>query len=240
MKYHLIKPYLFKVIIILSSLVGLVMTFTGGDSMMTRGWLYFTIQSNCWILIVTCIILVYEILLKKNKVTRIPYLLVVLRYVFTISILLTGLVFNTMLLPEMIARGNGAYALSLSNVTLHIITPAFAVVEYLVQRDDIKNNTKTMLFGLIPPIYYLCFVYILRPFNVIFTAVQTGQDLSAAYYPYYFMNYEINGFFDFDLGSFKIGVIYWTIFLILVVAGLAKGLLIIKNKLNNQSQKKEG
>ena len=83
--------------------------------------LYFTVQSNIWIGATALVAAVFTAINIARKKSGIPHALWIIKYVFTVSITLTGVVFCGVLAPTM----PGAFA-SPANILTHV------VVYYLV------------------------------------------------------------------------------------------------------------
>src|SRR5574344_432466 len=93
MKYR-IKRIIVNTIIFLSALVGvyLELTRTGSPENII---LFFTIQSNIWIMCV-CLLFVLLDIFKKD----VPKFLYIIKFIFTVSILVTGIIYNFVLVPQ--------------------------------------------------------------------------------------------------------------------------------------------
>lgn len=191
--------------IALIGILGIIVTanstdFMGGGSV----FLFFTVQSNIFIILMALITLAFEIIsLVKNK----PYvnqILLYFKFVATIAITITFIVFFTMLAPLM----GIDYLLSFSNFSLHTIVPILAITDFIIYDVDINLTYPKSLIGAAMPVYYVGFVYVGVPLNF-----QYSENLK---FPYFFLDYETNGFF-FEKGF---GVIIWIILLLAGIFGL--------------------
>ena len=148
--------------------------------------------------------LVNEIVFLIKKKSFVNQTLLYIKYVATVAITITFLVFFTMLAPLM----GVDYLLSFNNFSLHAIVPVLAIIDFFLFDIEINLTYPKSLLATIAPIAYVAFVYIGAIFKL-----QYGENL---YYPYFFLNIETNGFF-FEKG---IGVIPWIIILLAGICGL--------------------
>jgi hypothetical protein len=204
---------MFKKIIriaILSALaiVGILgIIFTAQSSALMGGgsvFFFFTVQSNIFIIAMALIFLINEIVLLITKKSFINQTLLFIKYVATVAITVTFLVFFTMLAPLM----GVDYLLSFNNFSLHAIVPILAIVDFIFFDTDINLTYSNSLLATIAPISYVLFVYIGACFKL-----QYGENL---YYPYFFLDFETNGFL-FEKGF---GIIPWIIILLAGICGL--------------------
>lgn len=197
---------LIKAALAIVGILGIVFTalssaFMGGASV----FFFFTVQSNIFIIAMAIIFLVNEVVVLLKKKSFINQTLLHIKYVATVAITITFLVFFTMLAPLM----GIDYLLSFNNFSLHAIVPILAIVDFFLFDKDIQLTYKSSLLAAIPPICYVAFVYIGSIFKI-----QYAKDL---YYPYFFLNIDTNGFF-FEKGT--MGVIPWIIILLGAIIGL--------------------
>lgn len=197
---------LIKTALVIIGILGIILTaqssaFMGGASV----FFFFTVQSNIFIMLIALIFLINEVVVLITKKSFINQTLLHIKYVATIAITVTFLVFFTMLAPLM----GVDYLLSFNNFSLHAIVPILAIVDFFLFDKDINLTYKTSLFATISPISYVIFVYIGAIFKL-----QYGENL---YYPYFFLNIDTNGFF-FEKGT--MGIIPWIIILLGFIIGL--------------------
>ncbi len=86
--------------------------------------------------------------------------------------------------------------------------PILAIIDFILFDTDIQLTYKKSLIATFAPISYVIFVYVGSIFKL-----QYSDNL---YYPYFFLDYETNGFF-FEKGF---GVIPWVIILLAGICGL--------------------
>ena len=174
--------------------------FMGGASV----FFFFTVQSNIFIIAMALIFLVNEIVVLVTNKSFINQTLLHIKYVATVAITVTFLVFFTMLAPLM----GVDYLLSFNNFSLHAIVPILAIIDFIIFDTDINLTYSNSLLATIAPISYVIFVYIGAIFKL-----QYGENL---YYPYFFLDFETNGFL-FEKGF---GIIPWIIILLAGICGL--------------------
>lgn len=194
--------------------------FMGGGSV----FFFFTVQSNIFIIVMSLLFLVNDVMLLVNKKSFVNQTLLLIKYVATVAITITFIVFFTLLAPLM----GVDYLLSFNNFSLHAIVPILAIVDFILFDTDINLTYKNSLLATIAPISYVVFVYIGAIFKL-----QYGKNL---YYPYFFLDFEKNGFF-FEKGF---GIIPWIIILLAGICGLGfLYCLIIKLRQKSLSNEKK-
>ena len=201
-----ITKILIKAALIIIGVLGIVLTalstaFMGGASV----FFFFTVQSNIFIMLMALIFLINEVVVLITNKGFINQTLLHIKYVATIAITITFIVFFTMLAPLM----GVDYLLSFNNFSLHAIVPISAIVDFFLFDKDIKLTYKSSLLATISPICYVIFVYIGAIFKL-----KYSENL---YYPYFFLNIDTNGFF-FEKGT--MGIIPWIIILLGAIIGL--------------------
>lgn len=192
-------------------LLSLIQAKRDGYSHWTRRLLYFTAQSNIWIGSI-CLILALAPILRFSGVWLKQFY--ALKYVFTVSITITGLVFCTLLAPF----ADESYHLwVLSGYMTHIFSPAFAIADYFVDDYPFHPQTKHVYLSLLPPLIYFISTMAFSGFKVDF-----GH---GEFYPYYFLNFRSPaGFFGFSTQApFFVGSFYWVILFSLLVLCIAWG-----------------
>ena len=201
-----ITKILIKAALIIIGVLGIVLTalstaFMGGASV----FFFFTVQSNIFIMLMALIFLINEVVVLITNKGFINQTLLHIKYVATIAITITFIVFFTMLAPLM----GVDYLLSFNHFSLHAIVPILAIVDFFLFDKDIKLTYKSSLLATISPICYVIFVYIGAIFKL-----KYSENL---YYPYFFLNIDTNGFF-FEKGT--MGIIPWIIILLSFIIGL--------------------
>lgn len=199
----------FKLLVVICSFAGIIICLItakfDGYFHPTRRLLYFTNQSNIWIFI----IMILSLFGFARKDNYNAYSLFVARYIFTVSILLTGIIFCAFLAPF---ADKSYHAWSISGWLTHVFVPLFALIDFFMQKQRFFINKKVAFLSLVPPLIYLILTTILFILNIDFGR---GQN-----FPYFFLNYlspaKIFGFSK--VSPYYLGSFYWiTIFLLLLV-----------------------
>lgn len=168
-------------------------------------FMFFTIQSNIALALV-CAIGLYKLIANK-AITNLWY---VIKFVATISITLTGVVFCFVLAPTM-----GSAAWNIQNILTHVIVPIASIVDFFVV--GINSNIKKIndLWVIVPPILYAIYAGI--------GYVQNWQFMEGYNYPYFFLNWgSPAGAFGFTNELPFMGCAWWiiTLFCFLLILGL--------------------
>lgn len=223
-----------RLLIIFSSVIGVLLCLINakydGYSHWTKRLLYFTSQSNLWVIIIY--ILSLSPLAKNNRKS-----VFFAKYIFTVCISLTALMFCCFLGPF---ADKSYHAWSISGILTHVITPALVILEFIIESQKFLINKKAVLYILIPPLIYLIMTSFLFFINLDFGR---GDN-----FPYFFLNYfspaKLLGFSN-NLPYFM-GTGYWLILLLLIIFSLGFLLQkinnkILKNRLNkNKPTRKNG
>ena len=207
-----------KILLIISGLTGLTFSFINNSTSPFTPLLYFTVQSNIAIILITIAFLVFDFVKLKNPQFVIPNWLLIFKYIFTVGITLTFFVFLFILTPAIIYTNNVSFLFSVNSICEHNIVPILAILDWFLFDDSSKINRSTILYGLIFPIVYMFFAFFVGSLGADF-----GEGSN---FPYFFMDYNTQSWFN--LGNGQIGVIYWIIFLIFFILIIGWGLLRIK------------
>ncbi|MBQ6730650.1 MAG: Pr6Pr family membrane protein [Bacilli bacterium] len=198
-------------IIILSALIvvgilGIIFTALSSDFMGgTSVFYFFTVQSNIFIIVMALLFLGHEIICLVRKEEKDNQIMLQIKFVATVAITVTFIVFFTMLAPLM----GIDYLLSFNNFSLHAIVPILAIIDFIIFDTSINLSYPKSLIATIAPISYVIFVYAIG----VPLKLQYAKDL---YFPYFFLNYDQNGFL-FEKGF---GVIPWITILLTAIIGL--------------------
>ena len=176
-------------------------TFMGGTNTLR----FFTIQSNIGLAIV-CMIGMYFLLRNKD----IPYIWYVIKFVATLSITLTGVVFCFVLAPTF-----GEDAWNTVNIYTHVIVPIAAVIDFFVTGIDTEIKKNSVAYVGIPPIIYA--------FYAGYGYIKNWEFFPGANYPYFFLNWgSPAGAFGFCNELPFMGCMWWilALLLFLIIMGL--------------------
>ncbi|MBO7303842.1 MAG: hypothetical protein J6V09_01275 [Clostridia bacterium] len=222
-----------KITTVITSLLGVVLSFfsarADGYSHPAKRLLYFTGQSNIWIGLTLFLILIVTHSQKLKDNPRVTKTLYALRYVFTVSITVTGFIFCAVLAP---GAGNADYnAWGLSSIFTHVLTPTLAIFDFFFDEVKPRVTKLQLLASLIPLLAYAIFSTVLFCLNVDFGR---GDP-----FPYFFLNHRSPAgiFGTSDVMPYRIGSFYWMAFILLVVLGIAALYRYIYNKVGSRVKK---
>ena len=197
------------VLALLGVLLACIFATRDGYSAWPRRMLYFTQQSNLWIAAASFAFA--WVLLQPEPSERCLKIVGLFKYIFTVSITLTGIIFCGLLAP--FANMPMWY---LSNVITHVIVPVLAVIDFFTNRYLSLVSKKEAAYGLIPPAAWFCFAGVLCMLRVDF-----GRGDA---YPYFFMDFYS------EVGMFgaqaipgerpQLGSFYWFLLILALVLGL--------------------
>ena len=211
---------LLKLIVFLSAISGTFLSYSAGSHSFMgdrRVFMYFTIQSNIAIALI-CAVGIY--LLAKDK--EISYVWYVIKYVGTVSITLTGVVFGFVLAPTM-----GANAWNLQNTLTHLVVPVVAVVDFFVVCHVRKVKKSSVIFVTIPPLLYAIYAGIGYALG--------WQFAEGINYPYFFLNWGSRaGAFGFVNELPFMGTVWWILALLLFLIIVGYGYLLIADLLGKK------
>ena len=202
-----------KYLTVISSFGGVALSLIfareDGYSHWSKRLLYFTAQSNIWIG-VTFLLMLFSPLKKKNA-EQWTARLYLLKYIFTVCITMTGLIFCCLLAPF---SDESYQPWKAYNLLTHVFTPTFAITNLFLDEAPLTIDKKDVLLSLSPFLVYSVIVSILG-----FTQTDFGRGVP---YPYFFFNYTSPaGVFGFsNVHPFYVGSFYW----LLLFAGMTIGI----------------
>lgn len=186
-----------------------------------KSFTYFTTLSNVALDIVLAIFIVLDILLLTRQRNYKSNGLYILKFLMTLSITLTCLVYMLILGPTSESGIIGAYLDNhAGSLGVHLVGPVLAIIDFLVFDKEFESKKIYALYAVIPPICYLGFVYALAAGGMRWYGTMTA--------PYNFINYNApTGWFGWDLSqmsyeSFGIGVAYMIVLLILIFIAIGR------------------
>jgi hypothetical protein len=209
-----------KLLLVVGVVIGVWASLLQEGFFNPKHFLYYTIQSNIEIGII-CLVSLLFIFSKKE----IPSIVYTLKFIFTVAITLTGLVFNFILYPASIFSTHPLNPLSTANFFTHIFVPILSLIDFFAFDYKLKITKKTFLLGLITPLIYFIFVMFCTKVGIRFNG--------NLFVPYFFLDYKANSWFQ--LGDGKIGVFYWVIIQILIVLLISSVLLFFMKKRKNKN-----
>ena len=197
----------FKFVVITCALLGILVVGLGSKEAFMGGgsvFMFFTVQSNILISLVDIALII--IMYCKKTPNRFMH---VLKYVSTVAISLTGIVFCFALAPTM-----GKFAWNFPNILLHVVVPAFAIFDFFFRAEEYKTRKFDSVFALIPPLAYVIFASVGYVLN--------WEFMPGTNYPYFFLNWGSEaGAFGFSSNLPFIGCAYWIIILGAAIYGIA-------------------
>ncbi len=212
-KFQKSLSYLLKIIVFLSAIIGTILSaYAGRHSFMggSRVFMYFTIQSNIAIAIICALELYY---LKRNQEIHMAWWII--KFVGTVSITLTGVVFCFVLAPTM-----GINAWNIQNILTHIIVPILSIVDFFLLAGEINIRKTSIIYVIIPPILYAIYAGI---------GYIKGWEFSEGInYPYFFLNWGSSaGAFGFTNELPYIGSAWWILLLLIFLIAIGYFYLVL-------------
>lgn len=187
--------------------------------------LYFTVQSNIWILGICLVLCCYDWIHRP-----VPQIVYIVKYIFTIAITLTGVVYNLILAPQYgIFFGSFWRAYSTSVVLLHLVIPLLAIASFL-WFDDLFPRRGLCFTGCTMPLLYFAGIMLLS-LSEASEEMFEGIGGVSTRFPYFFMDYKANGWFTLSSNIGETGVFYWITAGLLLTLGLSAGLLWLKKNI---------
>lgn len=191
-------PILWRIVfsvVILTAILDRAGIFSGVLQLQT---LYsFTSISGAYILVITLITLLSTILFNGNVSERITKA----RAIGVMMIIITGLVYHFVLLPEKIAENPIYQVFTYGNIGAHYITPICMFMDWLLFDEKGKISKREPLICSVVPFAY----FVIFSIYGYYGPTIPGKDTS---YVYFFMDWE-------NLGS--VGVIKWAVFLLICI-----------------------
>lgn len=213
-----------KATAVLSSIYGMLMSSS------SRMFTFFTHLSNMAISSILLVFLIFDVKrLKTNGACdKRSNRFYTIKFMFTISITLTFLVYLFLLGPTSRKGLLGAYLNHRGgSFCVHFITPVLAVLDFCLFDYEYQSKARHAGYATVPPLVYVLFVVIAANCGV--------RWYDNMYAPYNFLNFGAStGWFGFDLShigpeSLGIGVAYMLLALLLVFWGIGFGYLKVKD-----------
>jgi hypothetical protein len=188
---------IFRIIIILSAIIGIVLNASNSVEP-SKQFIYFTLQSNVLVAIV------YIILIFLKKESRIFNLV---KNQATVAIILTGLVFNLLLRP--VVDGYDYNPNTISDFLVHSLTSFLVLIDFIF----FTNHGKIKK---IDPVYWLIFPFIYWIFTIIYVAFggNFNGETYESNYPYFLLNFKEYGIVFFLLVVIFVLIISYMLFYI--------------------------
>lgn len=217
-----------KLSIFLCSTIGVILAFINANKMELSPLfplLYFTNLSNIWIGLISIIMFVVDVISLVKKKEIVYKWMEIVKYIFTVTITITGVVFCVVLVPN---YTEGYNPWNSESICVHVLVPLFSVIDFFVHSYKSKLSYKHLPLPLIPMFAYLFYAIIgyFVPFDYGF----------GARYPYFFLNWDspLGAFkIDFSVIPYMFGYVYWILLILIFVLALST-LYIVLNKLINK------
>ncbi len=215
--------YILKIIVIVSAVVGIIMSAAAGKAYFMGGstvFMYFTVQSN--ILVALLSLIGGILMIRRQKVSNIWF---IIRFVGAVAITLTGTVFCFILAPTLKQA-----AWNVQNTLTHVVVPVCFVVDFFVTGvlSDIKK--RSVIFVTIPPLLYVVYAGIGFAMNWRFSPTTN--------YPYFFLNWgSPAGAFGFTKGLPFMGTVWWIMALLILLIVVGWLYLVILNFLKRRASR---
>lgn len=218
-----IRSMLLKIIAVLASCYGMARAYNGLEFLT-----FFTNLSNIFIDAAMLIFIAQDLnMLKSGGRRPLANGWYVVKFMATISITLTFLVYMLLLAPtnedgvigSYLHNGGGSFC-------VHFVTPVLAILDFMLYDYRMESSRKHVFFAVIPPLCYVGLVCILAA-----CGMRWYGDM---YAPYNFLNFGAEtGWFGFDLSKMDshtlgIGVFYMIAVLLLIFLGLGSCFLAVK------------
>ncbi|MCR4946021.1 MAG: Pr6Pr family membrane protein, partial [Lachnospiraceae bacterium] len=214
-----------KAVVVLSAVIGVFLSaYAGRKSFMggSRVFMYFTIQSNIAIAVI-CAIGLFLLLQNKN----VGEAWHVIKFVGTVSITLTGVVFGFVLAPTL-----GANAWNIQNTLTHLVVPVTAVADFFVTAPGAGIRKRNVFYVIIPPLLYAIYAGI--------GYVNNWQFSGGYNYPYFFLNWgSPAGAFGFTNELPFMGTAWWILALLIFLIVIGYVYLIIADLFGKRLEKRK-
>ena len=214
-----------KAVVVLSAAIGVSLSaYAGRKSFMggSRVFMYFTIQSNIAIAVICAIGLF--LFLQKRNVSKVWH---VIKFVGTVSITLTGVVFGFVLAPTL-----GANAWNIQNTLTHLVVPVTAVADFFVTVPGAGIRKRNVFYVIIPPLLYAIYAGI--------GYVNNWQFSGGYNYPYFFLNWgSPAGAFGFTNDLPFMGTAWWILALLIFLIVIGYVYLIIADLFGKRLEKRK-
>lgn len=139
----LIFSIIIKSIVIGVGTAGILSNFSSGPVAL----LFFTIQSNLFMVLLTIPFLIEDIVRLTGKPSFLPGWLLIVKYTATFSVTITFLVFTFLLIPSV----SPEFLASFNNYSVHAIVPLVAIFDLFFFGRRLSLNRFTCLFALLFP-----------------------------------------------------------------------------------------
>ena len=159
-----------------------------GGFIRSNTYLYFTIISNLETVIIFSVFVVLRIVENIKGKQIIPKPLFMLKFMITAAMTITLTVAALLLAP----LKDNVYLFSMKNLSLHIIAPILAMIDFLMIDRGFEYKWKMTFLGFILPLLYLAMTLLISVKGITYS--------NGTNFPYYFLNYRELGWFNLNGG----------------------------------------
>ena len=184
-----------------------------GGFIRSNTYLYFTIISNLETVIIFSVFVVLRIVENIKGKQIIPKPLFMLKFMITAAMTITLTVAALLLAP----LKDNVYLFSMKNLSLHIIAPILAMIDFLMIDRGFEYKWKMTFLGFILPLLYLAMTLLISIKGVTYS--------NGTNFPYYFLNYREYGWFN--LHGMP-GVAWWILIVAIMAFAVTYLLLVFK------------
>lgn len=224
MKKNEIFGIIIKLIIIISSIYGIIRLYNG-----MLIFSYFTILSNIFICIMSFVFLVKDMVyLVKKKELHFDNGIYIAKFLATVSIVITFLVYLIVLAPTNdVGMINAYLEKGAGSLCVHFIVPLLSIIDFLYYNGKYILLKIHSVYTVIPPLFYVVLIFILSNLGVKWGNMPV---------PYNFLNYcSETGWFGINLTLFSkntlgIGVFYNIIVLAFLFILIGLSFICLKKK----------
>lgn len=225
-KNEKIYGLILKALAIITSVYGVIIGYENAKT-----FTFFTTISNIWIEIILLVSLGFDIVYlksngSKNLKNNIFY---IIKFMLTISITVTFLVYMLLLAPNNELGFIKAYTTNYcGSLCVHFVGPILAIIDFFIFDYEYNSRKIHAIFATIPALCYVVFVTIVANLGM--------RWYGTMYAPYNFLNFGADcGWFGFDSNadgatSLGIGVFYMIAVLVVIFIAIATLFLFIKDK----------
>lgn len=215
-----------KLTVLASAVLGIILSVRGGRTAFMGGgsaFMFFTIQSNIAIALVCA---AGAVLMISGRKVRNGWFSV--KFVFTVAITLTGLVFCFVLAPTMKAKAWNA-----QNILTHVTVPAAAIADFFTAGICGELRKRSVLLVTLPPLAYVIYAGI--------AYIEGWEFLKGIRYPYFFLNWgSPAGAFGFTRELPFMGCAWWILVLLLLLLCVGRIYLILLDRLRRRALERQG
>ena len=170
-----------------------------GGFIRSNTYLYFTIISNLETVIIFSVFVVLRIVENIKGKQIIPKPLFMLKFMITAAMTITLTVAALLLAP----LKDNVYLFSMKNLSLHIIAPILAMIDFLMIDRGFEYKWKMTFLGFILPLLYLAMTLLISVKGITYS--------NGTNFPYYFLNYRELGWFNLNGGMPGVAVMAFAV-----------------------------